>query len=136
MLAPWVSSCFNLPKRIYTKEELEKGLIKIELVRVVDYPPEVYVFETLKIFTLVEQEEVVEEISKITFVEMTRPPTKLDTSYSLLFIYSNTMLEFSLDHAIGELDLNGKPYNNEKFFPTGYNRELAKLIDKYLQSTD
>ena len=129
----FTSGCFNLPKRIYSKEELEDGLIRIELVKVIDFPPEVYVFETLKVFTIVEQEEVINEISKITFVQMTRPPTRLDPSYSLLFIYSDSILQFSLCFSICELDLNGKPFNNEKSFPTGYNNELAKLIDKYLE---
>ena len=132
----FTSGCFNLPKRSYTKEELEDGLIKIELVRIIASAPERYIFETQKVFTLVEQEEVVEELSKITFVQITRPPTRQAPFYALLFIYSDYMVSFSLHFSIGKMDLNGKPIDSssdEFFFPTGYNSELAKIIEKYLQ---
>ena len=132
----FTSGCFNVPPRIYSKEELEDGLIKIELVRIIASAPERYIFETQKVFTLVEQEEVVEELSKITFVQITRPPTRQAPFYALLFIYSDYMVSFSLHFSIGKMDLNGKPIDSssdEFFFPTGYNSELAKIIEKYLQ---
>ena len=132
----FTSGCFNLPKRIYSKEELEDGLISVEIARVVENDTETNNFDwiTLKILNLAERLTIVKEISKIMFVQATRPPTHFQPSYMLLFIYSDYIVRFSLHYAIGRMDLNGKPIDNsDEYFPTGYNNELAKLIDKYLE---
>ena len=52
----------------------------------------------------------------------------------LEILYPDYIVRFSLHYAIGRMDLNGKPIDNsDEYFPTGYNNELAKLIDKYLE---
>lgn len=124
----------NWPEtRIYTKEELEDGLLSIELVLSYDYTPEKYLYETIRVFNTKEQQEIIEEISNITFEKATSPGSRVNPSYSLLFKYSDWMLEFSLN-GIGEADLNGKPYNGKMFFPARYNEDLATLINKYLSN--
>lgn len=120
--------------RTYTKEELEEGLLSIELVLSYDYTPEKYLYETIRVFNTKEQQEIIEEISNITFVQATSPGSRVNPSYSLLFKYSDWLLEFSLYNAIGESDLNGKPYNGKMFFPARYNEDLATLINKYLSN--
>jgi hypothetical protein len=81
-----------------------------------------------------EQASIVEELSQIVFTEMDRPPTHQEISYALMLRYSNNILMFSLEYAVRELELSGKPIINEKFFPAKYNRDLDQLINKYLNN--
>ena len=127
-----LSYCCCVKKRSYSIQELEEGLIRIEIVTVDESVAGLYHFETIKVFNLVEQREILEKISKITFVQMLRPVTNINPSYSILFIYSDRMLEFSLDNAICEVDLNGRRIDSDKFFPADYNAELKELIEDYL----
>ena len=122
--------------RIYTKEELEEGLISVEIVEIIDYvyESESYEWNILKQLEPMEQASIVEELSQIVFTEMDRPPTHQEISYALMLRYSNNILMFSLEYAVRELELSGKPIINEKFFPAKYNRDLDQLINKYLNN--
>lgn len=122
--------------RIYTKEELEEGLISVEIVEIIDYvyESESYEWNSLKQLEPMEQASIVEELSQIVFTEMDRPPKHQEISYALMLRYSNNILMFSLEYAVRELELSGKPIINEKFFPAEYNGDLDQLINKYLNN--
>ena len=122
--------------RIYTKEELEEGLISVEIVEIIDYvyESESYEWNSLKQLEPMEQASIVEELSQIVFTEMDRPPKHQEISYALMLRYSNNILMFSLEYKVRELELSGKRIINEKFFPAEYNSDLDQLINKYLNN--
>ena len=121
---------FNVyPVRDYSTQELENGLLGVELIYIINYENRCN-YEVVAELSDNDVKYVTDKISQIHFVGYS--PQSSDEIYGIKFCYRDDSLVFEPENIV-RIDNNGVKIEGTKWFCMAKNKALRNLIDELLE---